>query len=286
MLLDARHKPWAWSVAALLAASTAVYIPYHLLSPNGPEGGTWTGLAFGTAAFALMIVAGLLGARRRVPAWRVGRPETWMRAHLWLGLLTVPLALFHAGFKMGGTLTVVLMALLLLVTVSGIFGLVLQQFLPRLMTTRVPMETVYEQIPHVESQLLAEADALVARAAGPPPGAKPQGESGIRPPVEGAAPLRDFHASQVRPFLESAGGTGPLAAAPRAAALFASVRPVLPPALHDALGDLEVICEERRQLRVQARLHGWLHGWLLVHIPLSYSLLLLGAVHAFQSVKY
>jgi hypothetical protein len=56
--------------------------------------------------------------------------------------------------------------------------------------------------------------------------------------------------------------------------------------MHEALHDLEVMCEERRQLARQRRLHRWLHGWLLVHVPLSYALLLLSAVHAFQSLRY
>jgi len=35
------------------------------------------------------------------------------------------------------------------------------------------------------------------------------------------------------------------------------------------------ICEEKRQLDQQRRYHLVLHGWLLVHIPLSYAVLLL-----------
>ena len=46
------------------------------------------------------------------------------------------------------------------------------------------------------------------------------------------------------------------------------------------------MCEERRQLAAQERLQRWLHGWLLVHVPLSYALLLLSTVHAVQSVRY
>jgi hypothetical protein len=37
---------------------------------------------------------------------------------------------------------------------------------------------------------------------------------------------------------------------------------------------------------VQANLHGWLHGWLLVHVPLSAALLILGTAHAVASVWY
>jgi hypothetical protein len=36
----------------------------------------------------------------------------------------------------------------------------------------------------------------------------------------------------------------------------------------------------------QELLHRWLHGWLLVHIPLSLALILLGAVHAVMALRY
>jgi len=52
------------------------------------------------------------------------------------------------------------------------------------------------------------------------------------------------------------------------------------------LRDLEEICEERRQFLVQRRLHLWLHSWLLVHVPLSFALLVLAAVHAVLSLRY
>lgn len=300
MILDAKHRKWAFATAGLLAASAAAYVPYHLRSPNGPSGGSWVGLAFGVAAFGLMAFAGLLGLRRRFPAWRVGRPETWMRGHLWLGFLTVPLVFFHGGFQFGGTLTAVLTVLVLLVAVSGVFGLVLQQILPRVMTSRLPMETVYEEIDHVRAQLVAEADALVGAVTGPlgfeapaelvPPGAaaSPRGRtpSGKLTIVEGSAPLKDFYKGQVRPFLNDERRVEALSSGTRASAAFSSVRALLPPDLHEPLRDLEVACEEHRQLEDQARLHRWLHGWVLVHVPLSYALLLLAAVHAVASVRY
>lgn len=281
MLIDAKHKPWAIAVALLTAAGAAVYVPYHLLSLNGPSGGSWVGLSFGIAAFALMAFAGLLGARRKFPALRLGRPEMWMRAHLWLGLLLVPLVFFHAGFRFGGTMTVVLLVLLILVTLSGVLGLVLQQILPRIMTLRVPMETIYGQIDHVLEQLLTSAEiqvtALVGALGYAPPG---------QPLTEGSAPLKKFYLEQIRPFLEEGRHASPLASAAQSTMAFTTVRALLPPALHPPLKDLELKCEERRQLAAQVRLHHWLHGWLLVHVPLSYALLLLSAVHAVQSLRY
>ncbi len=52
------------------------------------------------------------------------------------------------------------------------------------------------------------------------------------------------------------------------------------------LDDLESICEEQRQLNLQTRLYHWLHAWLLVHVPLSIALLVLGGVHAVVALRY
>lgn len=290
MLLDARHKRWLGATVVLVAAAAAVYVPYHLRAPNGPSGGSVVGIAFGLAALAIMVFEGLLGARRRVPSWRVGRPETWMRGHLWLGFLTVPLVFFHAGFRLGGALAVVLVVLLVIVTLSGVLGIILQQILPRVMTIRVPMETIYEQIANVRLNMVAEADRLVTsvagslQTAGVPSTGTAEAPSKLIQPLVGFEPLRDFYVGRVRPFLsrerlgKSVEDTSPAA--------FTAVRMLVPPPLHETLRDLEGMCEERRQLASQARLHRWLHGWLLIHIPLSYALLLLSLVHAAQSVRY
>jgi hypothetical protein len=61
---------------------------------------------------------------------------------------------------------------------------------------------------------------------------------------------------------------------------------LLPVTLHPNIDDLENICEEKRQLDKQSRLHKILHGWLLVHVPLSYALILLGAWHAIVALRF
>ena len=161
MLIDRTHRKWFVTTLILLGSATALYIPYHLVSPNGPSGGSWIGLGFGIIGLALMLYAGLLGLRKKVPVWRIGRAQAWMRGHLWLGLLSLPLILFHAGFAFGGTMTTLLMLLLILVVASGVLGAVLQHLLPRIMTTQVPMETIYEEFPSVRRQLLEEAGHVV-----------------------------------------------------------------------------------------------------------------------------
>ena len=294
MRIDGTHKRWLIVSVVILVAAIAIYIPYAASSPMGPSGASGLGLAFGIVGFAFMIFAGLLGARKKVPVWRVGRAQAWMRGHLWLGLLSLPLILFHGGFRFGGPVTSILMILLILVVASGVFGAALQHYMPSVITAEVPFETIFEQIDRVRGQLLAEADEFVANASAL---GNPLATAGARAAVateEVAAiseadvePLRSFYSRQMRPFLEKPDARGhSLADAAKARNTFNALRTLLPPNIHGIVEDLQDICEEERQLRKQARLHHWLHGWLMVHIPLSLALLLLGAAHAYMALRY
>ena len=290
------HKRWIIACLLIAAPATAYYILYHRNALNGPTGGSWPGLVYGIAGSALMLFAGLLPIRRKMPTQYLGRATTWMKGHIWLGLLSVPLILFHSGLRLGGALTTVLMLLFGLVVLSGVFGLVVQQILPRMMLTQVPMETIYEEIPHVLDQLRKEAEELVTAVCGsvenPSPlepgrvGAGPGGLDTPSAPPEEGAPLKEFYRHHIRPFLQESGRDGDLAARAKATVLFQQMRTLLPPPLHKTLSDLEAICEERRQLALQSRLHLWLHGWLLLHTPLSMALLLLAAAHAVVALRY
>jgi hypothetical protein len=296
VLIDSKHRKWAVGTLMALAGSTALYVPYHLSSPHGPTGGSFLGLSFGIAGFGLMVFAGLLSMRKKFPVWRIGRTQSWMRGHLWLGLLSFPLILFHSGFEFGGPLTTVLMVLFIVVIVSGVLGSALQHYMPRYMMRELTVETVFEQIEHIQSQLSGEAEELVEAACYPRSlaavtGVAHRSQAALPDEQEmeekDAKQLRELHQDVVRPYLAGQPeGRSLLAEARYAKAFFDQFRTLLPPALHPVVNDLESICDERRQLDRQRRLHYLLHGWLMVHLPLSFALLALSVVHVFVSLMY
>ncbi len=275
MRIDHTHRKWLAASLIIFGLATAVYIPYAVHSPSGPSGGSAIGLTFGIVGSAFMVFSGLLAGRKKVPVWRLGRAQTWMRGHLWLGLLSLPIIFFHAGFRFGGPLTSVLMVLVIIVVASGIFGAILQHYVPNIMTAQVPSETIFEQIDHVRAQFVSDADELIAATE-----AAATGE-------EGVAPLSSFYQREMRPFLQSRGARHQLLSnRDRAHSTFEGLRMLLPAEAQEATKKLEQICEEERQLRRQSLLHHWLHGWLMLHIPLSFALLLLGVVHAITALRY
>jgi hypothetical protein len=312
--IDKTHRGWAIGSFIFFAASAVVYAVYAANSPQGTRGGSAIGLTFGIFGFGFILFAALLGARKRVPTWRLGRAQSWMRGHLWLGLLSLPLILFHGGFHFGGTLTRILMWLLIVVVASGVYGAAMQHYLPRIMTNDAPLETIYDEIGNVRNLLREEADratqalcgslglntssAEETQRAGGFTAMRPMSAAGGSAAVaaateivllsdEESATLRRFYLQEMRPFLEHPRERGQrLAKEDTSRSIFKHLRTLVPVAAHGALDDLQDICEEARQLVRQERLHRWLHGWLLVHIPLSLALILLGAIHAVMALRY
>jgi hypothetical protein len=322
MLLDSRQTKWAGGTAVGALASLALYIAYVMMSPNGARGGSMMGIFFASLGTGIIAFECLLGLRKKYPASPLGSVKTWLSAHVWLGLLSFLLILEHAGFKWGGGLAALLMWIFVVIVISGIFGVAMQNYIPRRMTELVPRETIEVQIPTVIRGLRIEADERVEYITAdlgfnegeieyqPAGGVKYYIDSAQKkgaaekeqvfidqrkatPQIEidenSREALRAHYLQEIRPFLE-------VEAAPDSKRLFARkelvagyfghLRTIMPVASHIVLQDLESICEERRQLMVQRRLHRWLHSWLLVHVPLSFALLVLTAVHAVLSLRY
>jgi hypothetical protein len=303
MLLNKDSKPWALAAGVIFLACGLTYIPYHSSQISGPSGGTWPGLIYGVIGTAFILLAIALTPRKKFRTMRVGRVYWWMQAHVWFGLLSFPVICFHAGIRQGlwgGTLTWSLMSLFIVIELSGILGLVLQNVLPGKLLRDVQFETIFEQIEHVLGKLRDEAKAKVAAVSSRrvenefdvdavPAGAVRGGSSGVATLAApssvasgGGGELEVFYTQQVAPVLDARRAPANLATP----ADFDRLRARTPLVLHEAVNDLQAIVEERRQLDRQRRLHTFLHAWLWVHVPLSFAMLVLICVHAVQAIRY
>ena len=264
-------------------------------------GATPLGLIFGSIAFGIFIFAGLLGLRKKIVLWRIGTVQSWLRAHIWLTLLTIPLVMLHTGFRLGGPMTALLVTLYAIVMVSGIYGLTLQHYLPRLMNERLSTETVAEQIPFIRAQLCEVAEKMRARLA--PIEAftthlastariaiKPVTEVFQAAPLEAGDPaseavLVDFIDRQVLPYLRAGDSNRRRLGNPRYSEdVFRMVKLRVAAEYSPQIEEIQAWCDQRRMLDVQTRLQHWLHGWLFIHVPLSYLLILMTAWHAFVTL--
>jgi hypothetical protein len=272
------------------------------------------GLIFAFAGTGVIIFECLLSFRKKYPASPMGRVKTWLKAHIWLGLLAFLLILFHTGFEWGGGLASLLMWLFVIITISGLYGLALQQYLPSLMTLQVPRETIFEEIPSVINQMRLEADERIEfitadlgfdekidlealKAVGEKINMvlyqkdleMRKSKPAILIDLDAMELLRRHYVNDIRPFLfpgAAARSVGLFSSDNAIEGYFRRLRTLLPIAAHEVISDVEQVCNERRQLAVQQRLHRRLHSWLYVHVPLSMAFLVLVVVHAVWSLRY
>ena len=313
------HRRWVIFCAVAFIAATIWFVSARVTDKDGrwPGGASAPGFTFGVVGGLIILFEFLLWFRKKVRVWRIGRAQAWMVAHIWLGLLCLPLFIYHSGFQFNGVLSNILTVLLIVVIASGVWGLILQQLLPRRMLDDLPAETIYSQIGYLSEQLLLEGEQIVRATCGPAPGeaTKPgddpeeqalhmhmvvgavrtvgqvQGKvletRASTPAVPDSEGLRIFFKTSVAPFLKQ----GPEPSSPmrhqaRAAAMFQELKIQVPRAAHGAIDTLERMCTQRRQWALQARMHFWLHNWLWIHLPLSVALVVLMVVHAFVAIKY
>jgi hypothetical protein len=317
------HKAWDGATALATSAAVTWYTLYGLGTGawRWPGGASLPGLTFGVAGGAIIVFETLLWPRKSL--WRglrLGRTKSWTMGHLWLGLLCFPLLLLHGRFQFAltrSTLAAVLMWLLTAVIVSGLWGLIVQNILPRMMWEQVPAETIHSQIGHILEQYGDEADQLVLLTCGRPgdaPGKEAGGPAADEPLpylvvgtmrkvgrvrgkvvqagfeagwVPGSEPLLAFHRGQVGPYLRAKSGRRlPLGSTTRAAALFYELKTQPRPEARATVDRIAALCDQRRQFDLQTRLHRWLHVWLGVHVPISIAVVALMLVHAFLAFKY
>ena len=306
MRIDRSHFSWLLFTLAATALAALLYVanfhphrlPFHLPLPgflgDAPpareaRGSTPLGLIFGSLAFAIFLFASALGIRKKQRLWPIGNVRFWLKAHIWLTILTVPLVLLHCGFHVGGLHARWLMVLYVVVMVSGFVGLALQQFMPGLMKDRLPREVVFEQIPRLRGQLFAAAaeirESLRARERRAPSEAHAATVAVAEDPS--VRVLAQFLDDDCLPYLAARrGGRMRLGEASTAAGIFRSTRVNVAAEWRPKVDALEQWCSERRWMDVQTKFQHWLHGWLLVHVPASFALLIFTAWHAWTALRY
>jgi hypothetical protein len=313
----ARHRSWAILVAVLTTGALTWYLLEGFSHGRWrwPGGASRPGFVFGVVGGAVIAFEMLLWPRKVFRRYRLGRTQVWLRAHLWLGILSVPLLLLHGSFHFTltrSTLAGVLMWLLLVVVVSGIAGAAFQNVIPRLMLRHIPAETILGQIDHVLGLYRDEAARLVQVTSG----TEQDDERAIQPAEPGllvteslrkvgrtqgkvvdsalvarwvpdSEPLKTFYDRLVARYLDARTGRGmPLDDPARAEALFQELKNRLRREAHSVVDRIASLCEQRRQFDLQRRLSRWLHGWLAIHFAISLALFMLMLAHAVLALRY
>ena len=146
-----KHKGfrWAWIALALCLTAAAGYLLID--QQPRPNGGTWYGYTLGTIGFGLIIWLSLLGVRKRritTGAWSL---KAWTSAHVYLGLSLVVIGTLHTGFQIGWNVHTLAYVLMMIVILSGIYGICAYTILPKQLSSNRGDMTQVEMLDNLRS---------------------------------------------------------------------------------------------------------------------------------------
>ena len=220
----------------------------------------------GWALLAGMFVLTIYNARKKLPFLPLGKSETWLQIHIYLGFFTTLLFLIHLNFRMPhGWFEITLAWLFVLVSGSGMVGLFFSRVLPRRLATRGG-EVIFEKIPALRHALKTEAENLAL------------GKDAKSPAIAEfyTRRLAGFFGGPKNSWLHLFESRRPLAAL---IAELDDLRRTGSDAERATLEKLAALVRQKDGLDYHHALQLALRLWLFVHIPLTYGLLIFTALH-------
>ena len=153
-----RYLKFSLVMAAASVVAYAAYTP----EVGPPNGGSALGYVLGVWGLGLIVWLAWFGVRKR--RYGVGKQnlEDWLSAHVYLGLGLVIVATLHTGFQFGWNVHTLAYALMVLVILSGAFGVYTYVRYPTLITENRRGSTQREMLAQL-AELDAKAREISAR---------------------------------------------------------------------------------------------------------------------------
>jgi hypothetical protein len=248
-----------WAKVALVISLVALAI-YMLVDVRPrPNGGSWYGYTLGSIGAVLILWLTMLGVRKRAMTRGRWSLKSWTSAHVWLGLSLIVIATLHTGFQFGWNVHTLAYALMMIVILSGLWGVFAYSTLPRALSSNRDEST--------EPQMLEGLRAI------------------DRQLHDAAQPLGQAHADLVRQSLEQDPFGGGLWARlsgryPRCATRAAQAALRAETAYQPNLGDnplerIDALLEKKEAILARVRRHlrirALLEIWLYIHVPVTFA---------------
>lgn len=268
------HRGYLYFKIAFALCLLAV-IAYFASDPTPvANGGTVVGYALGTISLLIIVWLSFLGVRKRLMTSGKWSLRGWTSAHVYLGLSLIILATLHTGFQFGWNIHTLAYVLMMLVILSGAWGLYAYLSLPIKMAQNRDSMT--------EQEMLVELDALdknLGKAALP---LRKEWvdivEMTIRQSKIGGSILSRFRRNP------SSCGTA------KGLAAFKRIQTNLSDKDVDLVADVVAILERKKAILYRIRSHiryrALLEVWLSIHIPVTFALILALVAHVFSVFYY
>ncbi len=126
-----RYRRFRWLKVALGVSLFLILVYLFVDVQPRHNGGSWLGYLLGTIGLLLIVWLSLLGIRKRAITRGRWSLKAWTSAHVYLGLALIVIGTLHTGFQFGWNVHTVAYALMILVILSGIYGISVYAMLPQ-----------------------------------------------------------------------------------------------------------------------------------------------------------
>ena len=262
-----RYRNFRWAkIAGIISLISIVAYLMIDVQPR-PNGGSAEGYVLGTIGALLILWLTLLGVRKRAMTRGRWSLKSWTSAHVYLGLSLTVIATLHTGFQFGWNVHTLAYTLMMIVILSGIWGISVYATLPERLSDNREMMTETQMLEalrsidrqlHDAAQPLEQQDAdLVLHSLNQDPFG-----GGLWARLSGNYPACRTRAAQAEIRRQTAYrpniGDDPLE---RVDALLTRKEAIL--------------ARVRRHLRIKALLEVWLY----VHVPMTFALIAALSAH-------
>lgn len=128
-MLRSNRELWLAFFVILLISSIYLFLVNYLGGIPAARG--FWGHGMGILGFTLMLMTEILYSwRKRSPHARWGRMSTWLRMHIFMGLVGPYMVLLHTSWKFNG-LAGIVMLLTVIIVISGVIGRYIYTAIPR-----------------------------------------------------------------------------------------------------------------------------------------------------------
>ena len=147
-----RHANFRWLKIATIISLLAL-VSYLIIDVQPRHnGGSWYGYTLGSIGVFLILWLSLLGIRKRKMSRGHWSLKAWTSAHVYLGLSLIVIGTLHTGFQLGWNVHTLAYILMMIVILSGVWGISVYATLPKVMSANRDQTT--------EAQMLASLRSI------------------------------------------------------------------------------------------------------------------------------
>ncbi|WP_422060416.1 hypothetical protein [Sphingopyxis sp.] len=235
-----------------------------------PSGGSWYGYTLGTIGAGLILWLTALGYRKRKMTNDYWSLKAWTSAHVYLGLSLIVIGTWHTGFQLGWNVHTLAWVLMMLVILSGLYGVIVYATLPAALSNNRDEMTqmqMLEAIRAFDRQLHSAAQPLTPEDTAPVLGALDEDPfaGGVIARLSGR--YRNCATSAALVTLSTSRSSD---AAPR----------------EKVIGLLKQKEAALARLRQHLKIRALLEVWLYVHVPLTFALIAALSAHIISVFFY